>query len=186
MHIRDSIHSDFVDSSEYHGEQLNALASKAGYSTVQCTATQYNAKQGKAKFAAFWQGACVRHRLRQPACKSLCNDIMQMQHCMAELRDAQNAPDAYLHRQLKQQLRVRRWALQIGCLLSSLPLLHHDWHSSKGLHSVNDLALLKAVCWLAGGYKCTQVYMYRGTATHEAFDVVAYTTPNSQCSYCSD
>lgn len=60
---------------------------------------------------AFWQGARVRHRLRQPACRSLCHDIMQMQQRMAEPGDVQAASYAHLHRQLKQYLRVRRWGL---------------------------------------------------------------------------
>ena len=84
----------------------------------------------------------MRHRLRQPVCKSLCNDIVQMQQCMAEPGDVQTAPDAHMHRHLKQHLRVRRWALAIGFLFSSLTfLLPQDWHSSKLIACGRSFAL---------------------------------------------
>lgn len=54
------------------------------------------------------QGARVRHRLRQPACKGLCSEILDMEQMVMSLGTAQAASDAGLQRQLKQQLRVRR------------------------------------------------------------------------------
>ncbi len=54
------------------------------------------------------QGARIRHRLRQPACKGLCSEIQEMEQTVFALGDAQTVADAGLQRQLKQNLRVRR------------------------------------------------------------------------------
>ena len=61
---------------------------------------------------AWLQGARVRHRMRQPACKGLCSEILEMEHMVLALGEAhtRTPADAGLQRQLKQHLRVRRWA----------------------------------------------------------------------------
>ena len=56
------------------------------------------------------QGARVRHRLRQPACKRLCSEILEIQQLLPDLDSPQTAPDEDLQRQLKQHLRLRRCA----------------------------------------------------------------------------
>ncbi|KAL3131608.1 hypothetical protein ABBQ38_007905 [Trebouxia sp. C0009 RCD-2024] len=70
------------------------------------------------RLGAVIEGARVRHRLRQPACKALCNEILQMQQAMIDPKSTQNvAESSDLHRQLMQQLRIRR--IQLGELLAS-------------------------------------------------------------------
>ena len=62
---------------------------------------------------AHLQGARIRHRMRQPACKGLCSEILEMYHMVLALGEAHThtPADSGLQRQLKQHLRVRRWAL---------------------------------------------------------------------------
>ncbi len=69
------------------------------------------------------QGARIRHRMRQPACKGLCSEILEMHHMLLALAEAHThkPADAGLQRQLKQHLRVRRWAA-----FPLLPPLHPD------------------------------------------------------------
>ena len=50
--------------------------------------------------------------MRQPACKGLCSEILEMDHMVLALAEAHThtPADAGLQRQLKQHLTVRRWA----------------------------------------------------------------------------
>lgn len=70
------------------------------------------------------QGARIRHRLRQPACKALCSQILEKHHQVLELHhqvlvgdqtSSQQMPES---RQLMQQLKIRRSG---PCLLNSVP-----------------------------------------------------------------
>lgn len=54
------------------------------------------------------QGARIRHRMRQRACKALCSEILEIHHMTEGLNEADSAPDADLRKTLKQHVRTRR------------------------------------------------------------------------------
>ncbi|DBA68558.1 TPA: hypothetical protein ACH3X2_013589 [Trebouxia sp. C0005] len=71
------------------------------------------------RLVAVIEGARIRRRMRQPACKGLCSEILEMDQMVLALGEAHThtPADAGLQRQLKQHLRVRR--IQLGELLAS-------------------------------------------------------------------
>ncbi|DBA98665.1 TPA: hypothetical protein ACH3X1_014446 [Trebouxia sp. C0004] len=71
------------------------------------------------RLVAVTEGARIRHRMRHPACKGLCSEILEMDQMVLALGEAHThtPADAGLQRQLQQQLRVRR--IQLGELLAS-------------------------------------------------------------------
>lgn len=89
-----------------HMHSVCSTSSLGTIVTANSVQVQYNAVPQSTCISV--QGARIRHRMRQRACKALCSEILEIHHMTEGLNEADTAPEADLRRNLKQHVKLRR------------------------------------------------------------------------------